>query len=165
MDLAILAAEVDKPEYLLLSKESVADALNEKNIPHPMARVSIKDLKQFTMVTPIGYTAGGGANLWHIIKTKAASSSVPMGILWDLFVDPNFQSMDFFEGGIQKAMLLAGLDELVADAALIFEPTHRTALMTTVLALAPHISRAEQLGLGEVKYFDVGQARSLPNGN
>ena len=165
MDLAILAAEIDQPEYLLLSHEAVAEALNAKDIPHPLARVSVKDLKQLTMVTPIGYTAGGGANLWHIIKTKAASGSVPMGILWDLFQDIDFQSVDFVEGGIQKAMLLAGLDELVADAALIFEPAHKTALMTTVLALAPHISRAEQLGLGEVKYFDVGQARSLGNGN
>lgn len=170
MDLAILAAELADPLYANMTHQAAADTLNAKTIPHPLAQMSIKALKQLTMITPIALTANGtdpsgAANLWHIIKDKAVAGVIPMSILWDLFQDIDFQSVDFYEGGIQKAMLLAGFDNLVADTGLLFSEGDKTALMTAVLALAPIISRAEQLGLDEVKYYDVGQARSIPNGN
>lgn len=88
-----------------------------------------------------------------------------MAILYDLFTDIDFQSIDFIDGGIQKAMLTAGLDNLVSDPDLIFDETTKDNIMAAVLALAPNISRATQLNLPVVQYYEVGQARSLPNGN
>lgn len=163
--LQALATELENLEYALMDNQQAADALNLADIPHPLARVAIKDLKQLTMVTPVGFAAGGGANLWYIIKAKAAAGLIPMGILWDLFVDSDFQSIDFYEDGYQKTMLIAGLNEMVADTTLIFDETNKNDLMNAVLALAPNISRADELNLPFVQYYEVGQARSLPNGN
>jgi len=86
---------------------------------------------------------------------------VPMAILYDLFTDVDFQAIDFVEGGIQKAMLIAGLDNLVADTTLIFSETDKANLLAAILALAPSISRATQLNLPVVQYYEVGQSRSL----
>lgn len=159
--LQILATELENSEYALLDDQQAADALNITNIANPFGRVAIKDLKQFSMVTPIFYTAGGAANLWYIIKTKSAAGVVPMAILYDLFTDIDFQAIDFVDGGIQKTMLIAGLDNLVADTDLIFSETDKANLMTAILALSPDISRATQLNLPVVQYYEVGQARSL----
>jgi hypothetical protein len=79
--LQILATELENLEYALLDDQQAADALNLANIANPFGRVAIKDLKQFSMVTPIFYTIGGAANLWYIIKTKAAVGIVPMASL------------------------------------------------------------------------------------
>lgn len=159
--LQILATELENLEYALLDSQQAADALNLADIVNPFGRVAIKDLKGLTMITPIGLTAGGAANLWYIVKMKALAGVVPMAILYDLFTDIDFQSIDFIEGGIQKAMLTAGLDNLVADADLIFSETDKDNIMAAVLALAPNISRATQLELPTVYYYEVGQARAL----
>lgn len=164
--LQILATELENSEYAPMDDQQAADALNLADIANPLGRVSIKDLKQLTMVTPIyttndGVTPSGAANLWYVIKAKATAGLVPMGLLWDLFQDPDFQSIDFYQGGIQLAMFVAGLDEMVADATLLFSETDKNNLLATVLNLAPDVSRATQLNLPTVYYYEVGQARSL----
>lgn len=168
MDLAILADELIKNEYQNLSDQAAADLLNERNIatPSPVNRVSIKALKQLTMIVPIylttdGTTPSGAANLWHVIKDKAANGSVPMSILLDLFQDPDFQSIDFVENGIQSTMLSVGLSELVADTGLLFSEADKTALTAQIMALVEvnYSSIADGLGLGQVSELDVNRAR------
>ena len=166
MDLAILAAELEKLDYALLDDAAAAAELNKKDIatPHPLNRVAIKALKQLTMTVPIyltvdGVTPSGAANLWHVIKDKAAAGVIPMSILWDLFQDNDFQSIDFI--GFQAGMLDAGLADVVADTGLLFSEADKTALTAQIMDLVEvaHSSIADGLGLGQVSELDVNRAR------
>ena len=166
MDLAILAAELNELDYALLDDSAAAAALNLRDIatPSPVNRVAIKALKQLTMTVPIylttdGVTPSGAANLWHVIKDKAAAGVIPMSILWDLFQDDDFQSIDFVS--FQAGMLDAGLANLVADATLLFSEADKTALTAQIMGLVEvnYSSIAEGLGLGTVTEVDVNRAR------
>jgi len=161
--LQILAVELAKLDYQLMSDLEAANELNLEDIatPSPANRVAIKNLKGLTMVTPIAFTAGGAANLWYVIKTKSAAGVVPMAILFDLFTDPDFQTIDFIANGIQSAMFAAGLDNLIADESLIFGEADKAAITTQVMGLIEiaYSSIADGLGLPTVAELDVNRAR------
>lgn len=168
MDLSILATELAKNEYQNLTDQAAADLLNERGIatPSPVNRVAIPALKQLTMILPIyltvdGTTPSGVANLWHIIKDKAAAGIFPMSILFDLFQDKDFQFIDFIENQTQSIMLGVGLDDLVADTGLLFSEADKTALTAQIMALVEvnYSSIADGLGLGQVSELDVNRAR------
>jgi len=161
MDLAILKAELEKLDYALLDDAAAAAELNKKDIAtsHPVNRILIKNLKLFTMTVPIVMVSGGEVNLWYIIEAKSLAGVPPFKILWGLFQDDTFQSIDF--SGFQAAMLNAGLDNLVADNNLVFDEAAKTALTAQIMGLVEveYSSIADGLGLGTVTELDVNRAR------
>jgi len=155
--LDVLAVELAKPEYAALSLQAAANLLNSPTVG--MTQVSIAKLKNLTAIMPIALNSGGITNLWLIIKRKGEEGIDPFEMLWDLFVDPDFTTIDFAPNGMQFGMFDAGLNALVAEDTLTFTETHKAALVAQVMGLADKISVAKSLDLPEIRYYEVERAR------
>lgn len=173
--LQILATELAQPEYAALSDADAAQILNDTIYPSARLTVTSAGLKAFTFTKPIICLVDNAPkpmSLWKVIKLRYETSEY-FEVLMDVFTNSvDVPLIDFYVGGAQRTMLDAGIAELVNDPSIAgfinnagvtipFDEAGGQALLAEILALSPLVSRATQLNLPTVYYYEVGQAREL----